>query len=241
MAMDLTEEELFDYIRCPIRFDAIRNKHIITGEENSMSKHLGRVAHWFFLRLMDGVVPATSKLKQKWDKLCEQHSDYLTSQKNLEGIDKLMKLYRWAEDEQLVIGDLDIPYEYAIKDEGDVISFRGEVSAIAQSLKRNSKPFLLYLDFGNKYPDQALLDMKLKYTLDSYAVAELTKKFLGIKVHHVKSGNDFYTMRQAQDYDRMKKAIANVAKSVHQKLYYPRENVMCSSCDMENFCRIWKG
>lgn len=238
---ELTEEELFDFIRCPIRYDAIRNKRIITGQEDSMPRYLEKVAHWFFLQLMNGVVPATSKLKQKWDKLCEQHSDYITPQKNLEGVDKLMKLFRWAEDEQLVVGDTDIPYEYAIKDERGVVSFRGEIGTVAQALKRSPKPFLLYLDFGNKYPDQAMLDMKLKYTLDSYAIAELSNKCLGIKIHHVKSGNDFYTMRQAQDYERMKKVVANVARSIQQKLYYPRENVMCANCDMENFCRIWKG
>lgn len=240
MHYTLTEEQLFEYIKCPIRYDAIYNKHMITGEEPSMQKYLGKIATYFLMQLMDGTVVSTDILKRKWDKLSEQHPDYITPQRNLEGIDKLMRFYRWAENEELIVGDVSIPYELTLREDDDLLDFRGEITTIAVG-KHGQKPYLLYLDFGNRFPDQAMLDMKLKYSLDSYATAKTTGKQLGIKVHHVKKDKDFFVMRSAMDYARMKKILFNVAKSIYHGLYYPRENVMCSNCDMINLCRIWKG
>lgn len=236
----LTEEQLFNFMRCPIRYDAIWNKHLITAKEDTTTALLRKETNHFLIQLMNGKVMSTESLKNRWDRACEG-SPSMTPQRNLEGFDKLMRMYRWAADEQLVVGDINIPYTLPFWSDslGGAFDFQGQIACIAMGAHAK-KPCLLYLDYDNRLPDQAFIDMKLKYTLDAWAARKLTGKKLGTKIHHVKSGKDFFTMREIMDFQRMATVITNVMESIHLSLYYPRESVMCKQCDMLNFCRVWK-
>ena len=115
---------------------------------------------------------------------------------------------------------------FTLKYEDDVnISFKGEISNIA--LGKDKKPYLLITDFSNKYPTQPLLDMKLKYTLDSYAFKKLYNKDIGVKFHHVKSDRDYFTFRIEDDFNRLVRVIRNVALSIDNRLSI-LEKVLCA-------------
>ena len=89
--MILTEEQLFDYIACPVHYDTVHNKGFAPHDRESMARLLTKVANAFYLNLMNGKVLPTSTLKKKWDSICETHKDYVTQQRCLEGMGQLRR------------------------------------------------------------------------------------------------------------------------------------------------------
>ena len=234
-----TEEELFHYLKCPIHYDTIYNKQFSPSTQPNMRTLLDGVKKNFYTQLMLGKVMPTSEIKRRWDKACEMNPDIITQQKCLDGLGLLMKMYRWAEDMQLRIIDQDIPYSIGIDGKnGERIDFRGHIDTVAAD--KENEVYLLAMDFANRYPVQSYLDMKLKFSLDSYALNTIYNKQAGIKVHHVKNNKDFYSIRKEEDYVRAKTAIANVVFAVHNKIFYPRETTFCTSCDLLHFCKAWR-
>lgn len=239
----LTENQLFDYIKCPLRYDAQYNIGMVASNHPTVNSLLGKVANAFLLNLMNGKLLLPSQLKRKWDKICEENQDIITSKSNMSGITKLINLYRWAEDVELLVSDMKFPYVYTLPQEQ--IQVCGEISeALVINSKDSSKYELLALDFSDRYPDQAILDTKLKFSLDWRACQlryQSRYELTGIHIHHVKSGKDFYTFRTNEDTVRLNKSIAAIAKGIQNDIYYPRESVMCSQCDMKLYCRAWRG
>lgn len=239
--LELTEEQIFDYIKCPLRYDARYNLGIAVKNHPSLNELLNRVANAFLLNLMNGKILSTGSLKKKWDRLCEEHRDIMTPQACLNGISLLTKMFLWAQDKQLLISDIKTPFRYSILNNDPQIMIRGELNE-ALVPKKDGTFELLELDFSNRYPDQAILDMKLKYTLDwKICQKQLHDKLTGIHIHHVKSGKDWFTFRSIEEFQRMDAAFKNIAACIDKKLFYPRENVLCSSCDMKLYCHAWRG
>lgn len=239
----ITEKQFFDYIKCPLRYDAQYNIGMVAANHPTISSLLGKIGNSFLLNLMNDKVLLPSQLKRKWDRACEEHKDIISPKANMAGITKLLNMYRWAEDQQLLVADMKFPYIYNLPQKQ--IQFHGEVTeALVPNSRDNKKYELLALDFSDKYPDQALLDTKLKLSLD-WKACQLRYRdkydLSGIHIHHVKTGKDFYTFRTHEDMVRLNKSIIAVAKAIKNKIYYPRESVMCSQCDMKMYCRAWRG
>lgn len=234
--MKLNEIEFRDYMQCPVLYDALHFKHLPFSKPQSMQKLLTRVTLSFFLALMDGRVLRMSDIKKKWDSVCES-AEGMTPQKNLEGISLLSKMYLWAENEMIRIRDTKTPYTFIVDKDGHRTEYSGEMTTLA--LTKNGQYELLHMDFSSKYPDQAILDMNLKYSADAFIFKKNFGSDIGIHVHHVKSGKDFFTFRSADDFQRMMDSIDSVSRSIEQKIIYPRENALCGTCGLKNFCRKW--
>ena len=234
----LTEEELFEFIKCPARYDAIYNGSMVPTEKVTVSSLLSTVSQFFFSGLMEGKVRTTNELKRKWDKICEDNQSFMTGQMCLEGMGQIMRMYHWAHGEELMIADIGSTYGFHVENGEKRVFFQGKMGAI--SFTKAKEPCLLDLDWKKQTPLQPMIDMKLKYTLDAYAALNIYGKSLGIKVHHVKGDKDYYTSRREEDFNRMRAAIISVAKSKELKLFYPRESALCTSCDLINYCKLWK-
>lgn len=235
--MELNEEQLFKYMKCPIIYDAFFNKNIFINKDNTLTNLIDRISKSFYLNLMNGKILSADILKRKWDVVCKDNN--LNEHNCLEGLGLIVKLFRWASCEQLLIQDIDIPYNFFVKCNKKIISFKGEISTIA--LDSNNNPYLLITDFSSKLPNQSVLDIKTKYTLDCYAYHKMYNKTLNIKVHHVKTDKDYYTTRGIDDFLRLENTIKNVAISINNNLYFPRESVFCSNCNFSNLCKVWHG
>lgn len=240
--LEITEEQIFDYIKCPLRYDARYNLKIARKNHPSFPELLTRVSNSFLFNLMGGKVLTTGALKSKWDTVCEEHKDLIDMKKCHEGLSLLMKMYLWAENEQLCVSDIHAPFRYRIMNGSPQVAIKGQI-AEALIPRKDKSCELLIIDFSRTFPDQAMLDMKLKYTLDWRVYQTLLSgiKIFGIRVHHVKSGNDFYTFRTQEEIQRMDTSFRNVAICIEKKLYYPRETIFCTSCDMKLYCHAWRG
>lgn len=236
--IEITEDQLLDFIRCPVRYDSIYNAKFIPQGQPSLSFYLKKIENAFFAMLMDGQAPSMDFLKRRWDQICEENPDYLTPQKCIEGIGQIAKLYRWAERQELMIADMNSMYRLEFRSGSLLVILSGRMGTVAFSKKR--EPYLLEIDFSNRMPIQPMMDMKLIYTIHCKAAFEMYGKKFGIKMHYVKLNKDLYTMRNESDFGRLAATVINVAKSRELGLYYPRESVFCTTCDMLNFCKVWR-
>ena len=240
---EITENQLFDYIKCPLRYDAQYNLDIVAQNQPSVNSLIGKVGNAFLAKLMNGEIMPTHILKRRWDKICEENQDIISQKSCLGGMSKLLNMYRWAEDNQLMVADMNIPFAYTIP--SHQIQVAGQIAeALVPNSKDKKKYELLVLDFSDRYPDQSILDMKIKYTLDWEACRlRVSNRFElgGIHVHHVKGDKDFYTFRTKEDVTRLNQGIINICRGIQNKVFYPRESVMCSQCEMKLYCRAWRG
>ena len=233
-----TEEEFFHYIRCPIHYDTIYRRRFSPTAQITLASCLQRVERRFYASIIDLNLMTTGQIKKCWDGICEKNQDSLTPQKCIDGFGQLMKMYRWAEKEELIVIDQSVPYTIGIPAKnGRRIEFSGHIDTIAVDKKK--QPYLLWMDFSNRYPLQSFLDMKLKITLDIMGMYEVYNRQVGAKIHHVKHDKDFFTFRKEEDFNRVKTSIANVVFAIENNVFYPRESTFCTSCDMLNYCRAW--
>lgn len=234
--MQLTERQLMDYMRCPVYYQGAYEHGLVPIEQPSMSTLLGKVAHAFCLQLSAQVVPSKHEVEKMWDRVCRQNQEYITEKRVVEGISALMQMYRWMEDKQIMIGSADIPYNIVFNTKHPV-ELLGKIGTVAVTEDRKME--LLVIDFGKRAPDRAVMDMKLKYTMDAFAMKKLMKKDIGIHVHHVRTAQDFFTFRANDDFKRLESTVCTIAHCIEKDIYFPRENAFCSSCDMKDFCRAW--
>lgn len=232
--MKLTEQQIFDYIFCPAKYQMkyIRGQEL--AEAVTMQKLISKVSKYFYFNLLNGKVCSMNELKSKWDSVCQQYPYYMDGKKNLDGYGKIISLVRWAANEEINVGDVDQSYRIVI----DNIEVSGSIETIL--VKKDRKIEILYTSFADKLPDQYEVDMKLKYTMDAFAFATIYNHAIdGLRVHSIKDNKDYYSYRTEPDYTRLKDTIRSVAKGIENNIFYPRENNLCTVCTSREYCKYW--
>lgn len=233
MNIKITEQQFFDFMFCPAYFEMKNVKKLGINESTTLKNLLSKVAKYFYLSILNGRIPTTNDLKKKWDSICASYQGQLDNKKILEGMGLIFKLYNWAHQTQPVVLDIDSRYSIQV----DGVELTGNMGTILSA--PNGQFELLITDFSNRLPDQSMIDMKLKYTLQAYSFEKTYQKPIsGIRVHSVKYDRDFFTSRNVNDYKRLETAIKNVGLSIEQGLHYPREG-MCSTCPAKGYCKYW--
>lgn len=236
--MVISEQQLFDYMKCPALYDFKYNKSIRIYEQVSIPKLLSGIANYFYFSIMNGKVPTSNDLKRKWDSVCTNNADYIDAKKNIEGMGSIINMFRWAQDERLIVADINSAYRLTFIHENKPVELVGSMGTIL--LTANNKYELLVTDFSSKLPDQTLIDMKLKYSLDCLAFSKTyNKEISGVRVHNIKNNKDFYSSRFDDDLKRFESSLINVVKSIRENIYYPRESTLCGPCAVKEYCKVW--
>ena len=229
----ITEQEFFDYMRCPAYYDMKNIRGINMELDRTYRDLLETASKFLFVNLFSGKVIGMATLKNKWDSLCEKAGDKITTKQIMEGISLLMKLYLWAEREKLVVLDIQSRYTIVLGE----TELTGNTGIVVSDGNRGYE--LIVVDFSQRMQDQTISDMKLKYTLQAYVFEKTNNKMLkGIKIHNVKHDKDILTDRGEDDYKRLQSAVKGVGDSLKNEIFYPAEG-MCSTCPGKIFCRHW--
>lgn len=234
--MKLTEQQLFDYSYCPVKYFLKYKSKIVVPEELTINKLLTQVTKYFYNSVANGKLPSLKQMQNKLDSICETNKDLINSKKAVEMWAQIYNFYNWACDNKIAVIDTDTKYAITL---GENI-IEGTMNPIA--LTPNKDLEILIVNFSNKVPDQLEIDTKLKYTLDMLAFNSANKdmKVNATRIHLLKANKDIITTRGLNDFDRLNSTVNNIAKSIQNELYYPRETFMCTSCNYRNYCRAWK-
>lgn len=232
--MQVTEQQIFDYIFCPTKYDIKYNRQIPIQDPISLPRLLRKVSKFFYLQLVNGKVPSINELKNKWDSVCKANSDFIDSKKNIAGWGLIIQLVDWARKEQIMVVDVDTQFKLI----SGPVEVTGQMETIL--IRKDRKSELLITNFADKIPDQIEMDMKLKHSLDAAAFKTITGNHLdGIRIRSVKHDKDILTTRSDPDFLRLDSTIQSVAKGIKNNIYYPREQNLCSSCTAKQYCRFW--
>lgn len=231
--IQITEQQMMDYIKCPVLYDIKYNSAIkIHDEPDSLSYMLGKMAKYFYFHMLNGKICSMAELKSKWDSLCHQYNS-MDPKKNLEGLAMISKMLLWAQREQLTVLDIETKYSIHTK----TVELSGNLPAIISP--KDGQYEILITDFSSRLPDIPIVNLKLQYTLGCYGFkCAYNRDPIGIRVHNVKHGRDLKTIRNDNDYKRLRTAIEHVGQSIEKGLYYPRE-LNCHKCPGYDYCRHW--
>ena len=234
-----TETQLRDYMRCPIYFYLRHKMRNGLPAPVTMTSLLMRVVHAFCMKLADGKVMSTYDLKRKWDMLIKENRRVINSQHSLQGISLLVKFWRWAANEEILIADVGSPYSLKLSHGDMTVILRGTLGILAVTKDKQIEE--LCVDFSQKQPDPWMLDSRLSTSIMHVAFHEAYgKNLLGTKTIHVRTGREFRSVRDAlSEKRRLAKIVCNVAQSIKDGLWYPHESPMCTTCIARDLCRMW--
>lgn len=236
----ISEEKLFDYMRCPVYYGIkYAPNHIKVKPPVTMAKLLNQVINAFCIKLMNGEVMRLDIMKRKWDMLCSQNPDKMNNEKIREGMGHLYRFYEYAAEKEIRVADIGSTYTIRVQDGKDYYEYKGSLGIILAD--HNNEPQNLRIDFGTRLTDQADIDQDLKITLDHLGFYQLYGRPLnGTLVHHSRRNRDYYTTRDIpSNKKRCEAIIRNVGKSIRQNIWYPHETPLCPSCTVRDFCPMF--
>lgn len=232
--MLLTENQLFDYIYCPVKY---HTKHVLkigVQDEGKIHKLLRSVANYFLLNLKNGVVPTLKQVQRKWDSICEANQEWMTTDQCIKGWAKILNFIKWAEKERIIVGEVMLPYSIIV----DGHMLEGTIDSILVTPQKNIE--ILDVNFSEKLPDKVDIDMKMKYSLNIEGFKNVYDSYPSVqKIYLAKHNQSMTTTRNEQDLSRIRSTIKNVCKSIESGIYYPRESVLCKGCTCREYCRYW--
>lgn len=235
--MNLTEQQFFDYISCPAKYDMKYNKGIVIPNNFSVNDILIKVTKYFYMYVVNNLkTPTMNMITNKFESLIKPYMNMISSKQYTDALFLLRNFYNWACSNKVAVIDSDIKYVFTHNN----IIIEGIMNPIAINNDRNLE-FLL-MNFSSRTPDQLEADTKLKYTLDmlSFNSSNKDKQIYATKIHNVKSSKDIITTRNENDYKRLLTTIENVSKGIENNIYFPHETHMCQQCQYRNLCRGWK-
>lgn len=229
----ITEQQLHDYIKCPVYYDIKYNSKLSLNEGHTLQTLLGKVAKYFYFHLLNGKICTLSELKTKWDSICGQYPDVIDAKANLEGFAMIHRMLLWAQRENLKLLDFETKYTINTK----TVELSGNLPAIIAP--REGQYEILAINFSNRIPDAPIVNLKLEHTLGCYGFkCAYNRDPLGVRIHNVKHGRDIKTIRNEDDFKRLRSAIESIGQSIQKGLYYPRE-LNCHKCAAYDYCRYW--
>jgi len=68
----LTEQQLYDYMNCPLLYYLKYRSKINIPEHITMHRHITTVMKYFLCRLHEGTISTLKELQRKWDGICKR-------------------------------------------------------------------------------------------------------------------------------------------------------------------------
>ena len=233
--IELTIEQVVDYITCPNIFYLKYVNNIVPKTHVSVKRLMLAAKDKLLYQILNGKYIDGTKFVNDFIKDCTKNKFLSTNREVIKSMRKLTTFHSWCVQNQLLLADIGTEFELPFKDYNAIL--KGNFGVIRF---RNNKLELLGIDFSDKDPDQNLLDISIKYTLQSYAIKRLVPKYelSGIRVLSVRQNRvaEFETFRSPLDYERLEDTFSMVIKAIRNGIYYPRETFECSYCPNKIYC-----
>lgn len=233
--MILKEKELLEYIKCPLRFNIIKNG-IDIDNNKTFNQFVYDVSKYLFLSTLDKPITNSKVLKNKWDSICMNNKELITPKQVSEGWGLIYRTFEYVYYNQIKF--IDVNQAYKIEIPGTGICLTGVLDPI---IDRGDHIEIFISSYSRKVPEKIDIDTKLKHTIDAYVIKKIYNKDVVIKYHSFTKGMDIYSFRDEKSFKRLESILKNVGQAINANIIYPRETYMCSSCIAREFCIEWTG
>lgn len=231
--MELREKEFFEYIKCPLRYQFVKN-NIDVGSDRTFKKLVYSAIISYYSAKTNGMKADANTLKRKWDSICEQNQDILNPKKILEGWGLLYKTYEYIKNNNIEFTDINTAYSIEVP--GSKINLIGQLDPI---IDKGDYIEIFITCFDKVVPDMVTIETRLKHTIDAYAIKNMFKKDVVINYYIPALNKTIQTIRGTKDFNRLEGIITNVSKAINSNIIYPRETFMCTSCLARDLCKSW--
>ena len=231
--MELREKEFFEYIKCPLRYQFVKN-NIDVGSDRTFKKLVYSAIISYYSAKTNGMKADANTLKRKWDSICEQNQDILNPKKVLEGWGLLYKTYEYIKNNNIEFTDINTAYSIEVP--GSKINLIGQLDPI---IDKGDYIEIFITCFDKVAPDMVTIETRLKHTIDAYAIKNMFKKDVVINYYIPALNKTIQTIRGTKDFNRLEGIITNVSKAINSNIIYPRETFMCTSCLARDLCKAW--
>ena len=229
----ITQQQVLDYVRCPNYFYFKYLTKIPDKTGPTFHSLIKTIINYYFSALMDNKVPSDKEIKNRWDKMVEKYPLIISNDKLImKGYGLLNLFIEYCYKNRVLIADIDSPYQINVSSNTILTGQTGAVRLNEGKLE------LFEIETSQKAPDQTLLNMSLKYTMQIYALRELSiaHPITNVRILHLSSGKEFTTYRTNKDFDRLTNTLNKITKAIRNEIYYPREDYMCPQCSFKTYC-----
>lgn len=237
--MLLSEKDFLNYIKCPLYYKLESNGHDLRREtyktflHDTADKYIKRVGSTKLLGNFDH----EHFIKKHWDKVCMENQNIITPKQCIQGWGYLYRILEFINVTGVEVLDPEITY--MIEPEGTKHALTGTLDPI---IKQGDFYTTLVISFSDTLPENYVMDMNLKHTIDAYALNQFIPNIQHcITYHSFKSGAEKDTLRFSQHFKRLEYILEVVGNCIEQDLIYPRNSFSCSTCSLRGVCDQWIG
>lgn len=232
--MILSESDFLNYMYCPLKFVLSKSSKTDRPTYNSLlhDTYNSYIKKIDMLEKQNGL----NAFKREWDKTCVKNQTLISDKRVIEGWGLLFGSFQYLNNMNVTFEDTSMSYRIEAPGSGTTL-----VGTLDPFIDKGNMFEVLVMSFSKTLPDRQYIDMKMKHTIDAYALKKLFGKDTVFKYHSAYLNQDLYTFRKEKDFERLESSITNVSKAIENNLIYPRESHACSTCLCKGLCKAWTG
>lgn len=260
--MELTVDELYTYIQCPLRYKLTHMDGIPDKSEykNAVlySKGIHETISYFYYDVMNGKLPTLRQVRDKWaryyyDKFEDDErskDDFLKprtrgdlqrlAQLRDRGFEAVYHFYNEKKDNPGTPIAVNFPFRIAFDDN---LIIKGEFELIRETVdKKEQTRFIEIVDFKtgghtNDSSDGFFVRHDMRATIMYYAFQQLFHNTPDRFVFdYIGSNHSLLLHRNQNEINRLKTILKGVSNGIQNGDFYPRQTFACKNCPMREYC-----
>lgn len=231
--MIIKEEDLLNYMSCPIKYLTSHNGYDIKRKTFSSCQY-DSFNYLISKYTYEGINNLDLKIKKYWDKVCYENQDIIKNINVIHGWGRLYKAYEYLYNNRPKIMDLNVPYTLDIP--GTDYTITGQLNIL---IDRGTQIEVLVPSFSTTKPDEFRRRSDLKCTIDALAIKQIYNKMAVFTFCNFNQGTSDFAIRNTKDFDRLYLIIENVCKGIENNIVYPHYGYECNSCNIKHLCSSW--
>lgn len=260
--MELTIEELYSYLKCPLQYRLTHVENIPDKSDykNAVlySKGIHQTISYFYYEVMQGRLPTLRQMRDKWahyyyeifDADARTKENFLTPRTKIDnqrlqqllarGYETVYAFYAENKDKPGVPIAVNYPYRIVVDDN---LIVKGEFELIKETVDKDKQTrYIDIVDFKtngytNDSTDGFFLRHDLRATLAYHAFHEVFQQTPDRFIFdYVGTPHTITLPRSDNEINRMKSVLKGVSNGIKNEDFYPRQSFACKSCPMRDYC-----
>ena len=260
--MELTIEELYSYIQCPLRYKLTHKDNLPDKSDYKnailFSKGIHQVVSYFYYEVMQGRMPTLRQMRDKWahyyyeifEDDARTKENFLTPRTKIDnqriqqlltrGYETVYAFYAEKKDDPGIPIAVNYPYRIVFDDN---LIIKGEFELIRENIDKKAQTrFIEIVDFKtNGYTkdttDGFFLRHDIRASLMYTAFHELFQTHPDRFVFdYVGTPHTVALNRNQNELNRLKTILKGVSNGIKNEDFYPRQSFTCKTCPMKDYC-----